>query len=553
MRVASILGAGVALLVLLTGCGRVADDPSVAIDSGTIASFDAQSRVDAARPRPQSDACAPERCVVADGAAATTRDVAEPAAVDGSRRDGTAADDAARDGAAANGGRLNWAESFGVTGTTNAVAVALDPSSGDIALTGYVGYGNGSTNLGGGVVTCLGASYAGFLARFDEAGTHEWDQTFPGGLMMPASVAVNGSGDVLLAGTFEFTPDFGGGPVESVGVEGDLVVAEYGSAGNFRWLQHFSPATSMDVGAGLDVAVLSQIVFDASGDIYVLGAPDGNPIDLGCGAIPVGNSEVIAKLDPTGACVWSHPYGPYDYTTQGAQAPIQSMNITVDPAGNVIVAGGFTGTVDFGTGPVVASDNGTGAFDLGGNNAVFVQKLSSDGAVLWAKRFLVGDPGVAGGATSVGADANGDILMGGFSDSSSPMWLQKLDPSGVSLWSKSFACAGGMGLAVDGTGGAVITGTCGSAVDLGGGPLTGALGGLFVAKFSAAGTYEWAYAGGQGQSDWAASQMIAASSTAVVTTGFFQRTLTLAGDTLTSVPANPAMDSFNTYLASFSP
>jgi hypothetical protein len=524
-------------------CGRIAEG-RVATDAGTSSSFDAQPRIDAAlgqRPDAagsQSDACASGQCTVADGTVATTPDAREAPAVDGARRDSTVAADAERDAASAVGGRLNWAESFGVTGTTNPVAVALDPSSGDIALTGY---DYGSVNFGGGVVE----DGVGFLARFDEGGTYEWAKAFPGCALTPASVAVDGAGNVLLAGTFEGTEDFGGGPVSSTGAEGDLVVAEYDSAGSYRWLQQFSAAASTNGAVGLGVAALLQAVFDASGDVYVLGAPNGTPVDLGCGPIAAGNSEFVAELDPKGACVWSHAYGPYDYTTPdvavpGQQSATEGMSIALDPTGNVLVAGGFLGAVDFGTGPMTAIGGGS-------ISTVLVQKLRSDGVFLWAKTFASGE------ATSVGTDTNGNILMGGINASSlDGVFVQKLDPTGAPIWSKTFEGGNLGGLAVDGTGGLVITGSSASTLDLGGpGGGGGGPGGMFVARFSAAGTCEWAYAAGPLYSAGAYGQMIAASNSAVVVTGYFRGTLTLANDTLTSVGAG--VDESNTYLASFSP
>src|ERR1700691_2607466 len=89
---------------------------------------------------------------------------------------------------------------------------------------------------------------------------------------------------------------------------------------------------------------------------------------LGCGVLPSGMSMLVAKFDSSGTCVWSNAYGQHnesDYT--------QGETITFDPTGNVVVAGGFYGTIDFGTGPMTAPGIGMD---------VFVQKLKPSGSVL---------------------------------------------------------------------------------------------------------------------------------------------------------------------------
>src|SRR5439155_13529664 len=92
--------------------------------------------------------------------------------------------------------------------------------------------------------------------------------------------------------------------------------------------------------------------------------------------------------------------------------------VAVDSSGNVLVGGSFTGTVDFGGGPTQALG--------GGQSDVFVVKYAPTGAYLWARTF---------GGTSF--------------DSCS-------------------------GLAVDGSGNVVVTGTFTGAADFGGGALTSA-------------------------------------------------------------------------------
>jgi hypothetical protein len=54
-----------------------------------------------------------------------------------------------------------------------------------------------------------------------------------------------------------------------------------------------------------------------------------------------------------------------------------ALDVAVDVADNLYVTGSFTGTVDFGTGPLVSA----------GDTDIVVLKLDPSGNVIWSKRF----------------------------------------------------------------------------------------------------------------------------------------------------------------------
>jgi hypothetical protein len=260
-------------------------------------------------------------------------------------------------------------------------------------------------------------------------------------------------------------------------------------------------------------------------------------------------SMFVAEFDPTGACVWSKAFG-----TQ-----TQNETLALDPMRNVVVAGGFYGTVNFGTGPLTAPGIGMDAF---------VAKFTGGGTLAWAKSF--GSGASVAQVTGIGADGCGDILVDGtFSGTidfglgtltesgmtgSGDIFLAKLDPSGSGIWSRSFGDPNtqlGGPLAIDGFGGPAITSGFSGAMDFGGGSLNGSPEGstaTYVAKFNSEGTYEWAYAGGPPSSTATNSfgHGIAASDSVVLTTGTLQGgKLSLAGDALIAASMQ------DTYLASF--
>jgi hypothetical protein len=95
-----------------------------------------------------------------------------------------------------------------------ATSLAVDPS-GNLIVAGYF---SGTVNFGGANLTSTGDTDI-FVAKFSPAGVHQWSQRF-GGLFadQALSVAVNASGDVIVAGYFEGTVDFGGGSLVSSGL-----------------------------------------------------------------------------------------------------------------------------------------------------------------------------------------------------------------------------------------------------------------------------------------------------------------------------------------------
>ncbi|MGH7294875.1 MAG: hypothetical protein ACRELB_08080, partial [Polyangiaceae bacterium] len=445
----------------------------------------------------------------------------------------------------------NWAERFGGSGNTNATGVALDPTTGDILLAGDL---TGSTDFGGGVLTNADAGAAGpaaaYVAKLDSSGSYKWAQAFSAtGGAEGLGVAVDDSGNVLLGGQFGGTTSLGGGTVSSTGTE-DIFLAKFNSMSGYIWGAHFGYA-------GNNVHFRGA-AFGSSGAIYVVGEPEGTPLDLGCGAVPTGMTMFVAEFDTGGACVWSNAYASYNAAMQTNYT--QSETLAIGPAGPLLVGGGFYGSVDFGAGALTAPGIGMD---------VFVQKLSLNGTVAWAKAF--GSGGSVAQVTGIAADACGNILVDGtFSQTldfgcgtlnesgltgSGDIFLAKLDPSGNCLWSKSYGdpnAQHGGPLALDGLGGPVITGEFSGTVDFGGGTLNGAAGGsasTYIAKFTSIGTYEWAYAGGPPASTAANSggHGVTTTATAVVAAGTFSGgTLSVAGDALTAVATGG-----NAYLASF--
>ena len=108
-----------------------------------------------------------------------------------------------------------------------------------------------------------------------------------------------------------------------------------------------------------------------------------------------GGDVVVAKFAANGAHQWSKRFG--DASNQ------YSADVAVDSVGDVIVTGGFVGTIDLGGGPRISA----GAEDI------FLTKLAADGSHMWSLRF--GDPADHQTPQSVVVDpSSGAIALAGY-------------------------------------------------------------------------------------------------------------------------------------------
>lgn len=411
------------------------------------------------------------------------------------------------------GGTLNWASNFGVTGSTTTSGVAIDPTSADVVVTGSF---TGATNFGGGLLTAEGDSSnegAVFVAKFGSDGGYKWAKAFanadgPAG----NNVAIDGSGAVLLAGYLVGTLDFGCGALSAVGLD-DIFIVSFDAAGACIWSERFGVA-----GQSQDI---DSLAVDGSGNVLIAGVAYGG---LVFGTDPL-SGYFIAKFDSTGAPLWSKSFA--------ASSNSSFPTLAVDPSGNIVLAGSFSTTVNFGGGTLTSA----------GSTDAFVAKFDPSGAYDWAKSY--GDDNEQA-ANTVATDSCGNIFVaGGFGGTIdfgtgiltahptvANIFLAKIDPTGNGVWAHSFVGSGtdtfggGPGtVAVDNSDGAILTCPLIGSVNFGGGALTSAgSGSVSVASFDSAGTYRWAFAGGSPStanlSGAAEPEGVAAGASVVVAGGF---------------------------------
>jgi len=143
----------------------------------------------------------------------------------------------------------------------------------------------GAVDFGGGVLTSAG-SYDAFLAKFDSDGSHLWSHRFgDAGVQQAQDATVDASGNVVIAGYFGGTVDFGGGALAAIGSTfSDIFLATFDPVGNHAWSERFGDAS-------LDYA--GTVALDPWDNIVISGRFQG-AIDFGGGVLTgAGDDDVF--------------------------------------------------------------------------------------------------------------------------------------------------------------------------------------------------------------------------------------------------------------------
>ncbi|MDI1435074.1 SBBP repeat-containing protein [Polyangium sorediatum] len=358
-------------------------------------------------------------------------------------------------------GQVIWAKRFGDGQNQSATGIGAD-AEGNVYVTGIF---IGTVNFGGSNLTSDTNFFQDvFLVKFAPDGSHVWSKKFgDSNIQYARALAVDGVGNVVIAGYFQQQVDFGGGVLTAAGQAFDAFVAKFNATGQHLWSKKY--------GNDADQSAKSLAV-DGAGNVYVAGEASG-AIDFGAGLVMAqGNpSAFVAKLDSQGAPLWAK-------LSSGA-GKASANAVAVSPSGAVAVAGQFQGTFDLGGKPMTNIDV----------DDAFVSVLTSSGAQTYTRAF--GDPTFQR-ADGVAFAPNGDVLLAGaFTGSidlgggASPsadgfdMFLGRLAAKdGCLVWGRSYGgplVQSPQSLVFDPVSGNVIlTGSFGGTVDFGLGPLTAA-------------------------------------------------------------------------------
>ncbi len=374
-------------------------------------------------------------------------------------------------------GTVLWATIAGGTNSDYPMALAVD-RSGNVYVAG--GYYSTSCSFSGILSITNNGSEDAFLAKYGPLGNIIWVRSIGGsGYDWANGVAVDGSGNVLLTGTFASSSISIGSTVLTNTGGYDVFVAKYDSAGNVLWARN-PTGTSSDYG--------ESITTDPARNVIVAGFYYSGSLTFGAQTIyNAGLTDAfVAKYDSSGNILWTRSGG-------GAYSD-NGYSVVSDLSGNIYLGGVFTSTTAVFGSQVLTNPS------QGGYNNAFLVKYDASGTALWARS---GSGGTIGASTcqSVTVDPSGDVYFGGYfygpvsfgtsslaTNGGADVFLLKYAPAGNLIYAKGI---GGNyfdelgGIATDPSGNVVLTGsTASTSLSLGSTilyPSTNQT--MFVAKF----------------------------------------------------------------------
>ncbi|HEY8073594.1 MAG TPA: hypothetical protein VIF62_05785 [Labilithrix sp.] len=428
-------------------------------------------------------------------------------------------------------GALLFAQSYGGADEEFEDGIAADPSGG----LGLVGSAKSSFDFGSGMLVNAGGADA-FVAKLDKDGKTLAARFFGDASdQFGTSIAINGAGETFALVLYHGTVDWGGiQDVANADGAFDLSLGRLRidlSFANRAYLGGAGPQNGFSVFA--DPAAGAYVAGQNGGSMSVAGAPlTATEVNDGFAA------HVLSSQD------WGAPLAD--------PAPgMDVKGIAFDASGSAYVTGSFTGTMDLGGGPVTSA----------GGADIFVEKLDAAGKHVKTARF--------GGASDdraqrIAVDKSGRIVLAGWYTGSSSLgtatvtskgaedvFVLALDASLAPLQTLTFGSAANdeaTGLAIDASGGILLTGNTFGMIDFGGGPLPNAgMADIFVAKLRSDGAHVWSRTMGDA-GDQRSYYGAAISTTGDVwITGHFTGSMDVGGKTLTSAGLH------DVFLAKYSP
>lgn len=327
----------------------------------------------------------------------------------------------------------------------------------------------------------------GFVARLAQDGSLDWLVRVPGpGDQAVHSIALTGSGEVVLGGQFEGTLQVEGLATSETASGRDFFVAKLDPAGKPLW------GVSLG-GEPADLDRLSPVCLVATGEdgsIHVAGTFTGT-VRLGGNLGAAGAQDVfVGKLDPAGKPLWGRAAG-------APSSELLARGLAVGTAGSPVLAGDVRGEAQIDDAVTLASK--------GSEPDAFLAVYNNAGGLQWARRYGSSAEDHGG---PVALDPEGNILFAGrfrgsisFAhdgalDNHDASWhddifLAALTPAGTPIASAAFGKDGNQvpsSVAAITGGGALLAGWFDGVVDFGGGDLDALFGDdMFVVRLAASG------------------------------------------------------------------
>jgi hypothetical protein len=243
------------------------------------------------------------------------------------------------------------------------------------------------------------------VRKYDADGNEAWTRQFGTSLAdYPRGVSVDHDGNVFVVG-YTLGKLLGGPPWSS---HEDAFLRKYDADGNESWTRQFGTAA---------YEIANATAVDSAGNVLVAGITNGAlPGQTSAGSI----DAFVRKYDTDGNESWTRQFG--------TDASDHAASVSVRSNGEVLVAGVTRG--------ILPGHAGAGRTDA------FVRGFDADGSERWTRQF--GSDGYDT-ATSVCADAAGNVLVAGSTDGTLPgqvergrynAFVRKYDWNGTEAWTR---------------------------------------------------------------------------------------------------------------------
>lgn len=340
------------------------------------------------------------------------------------------------------GGSLQLDYDYGEHGSD----IAID-SGGNIFT---VGYFSGVSTFGSISLNSI-SEIALYVAKMNENGNYLWVKRLcashgyseVGGpnsfsisrqLHDDPQIAIDGSGNIVVTGTYVSTTTFGPTTLSGSGA----FVCKLDNNGNYLWAKRVCGSVYSNYYTSIGIR---SVAIDDIGNIYVAGGFSGTQTFGTIALQASGNSDVFyAKLDSEGNFIIAKKYG-------GAGEESGAC-VAVDNQGNAYLLGEFLGTSTFGATSLSSASSYYAD--------VFTIRLNSDGEVVWAKR--IGGQGYDW-AKAIQVDSVGNLYILCYFGSTTNASFEttpivggflKIDINGNLIWSRQIKYGSDLAIASDG-------------------------------------------------------------------------------------------------------
>ncbi|WP_210519549.1 hypothetical protein [Hymenobacter terricola] len=291
--------------------------------------------------------------------------------------------------------------------------IAVD-AAGNVYMTGFF-----TTPIALGTTTLTLAAinnYDSYLVKYDAQGVQQWVRQGNGNGISTGGIAIDGAGNVVIAGDTEGAVSFGGPPTPVGGPRPDIFYCKLSPAGAV--LQ----AKLVTTGSFI---IVNSLALDTAGNAFIAAELNGTATFGTTTVVGTGSTDILlCKLDAAGNFVWARRDG--GTGTNGVYS--SALSVAVDAGGNPVVAG---------------------AYGTSTNSQPYVALYTTQGTQVWARQVTNGT--MYSAANSVAYDGRGGYLVTGMFENSAlfgtipltaagrHLFVARYDSQGNAVWADQAA------------------------------------------------------------------------------------------------------------------